>query len=81
MPSIQMQMQAAHDALLSRDLLEGLFPTPSTPDYILNIPELQHPAFQDVKERLLSGSITRSQAAYLALKLYYGLMDDICQTN
>ena len=78
MPSLRTQIQAAHDALLSRDLLEGLYPTPTTPDHIRNIAELAHPSFLEVKARLDSKKITHPQAAYLVIKLYYGLLDDLC---
>ncbi len=74
MPSISTQLQAAHDALLSRDLVEGLL-DPAAPDHIRNIPELRHPLLLAVKKRLIENKINKAQAAHEALKAYFQLQN------
>lgn len=79
MPSNRTVLQARHDALLAKDLLEALFPTDRTPAHVRNIAEIHHPAFRAIRTDINDGRLTLSQASRAVLKTYYNLLDLPCR--
>ena len=78
MPSNKTVLQARHDALLAKDLLEALFPTDTTPEHVRNIAEIHHPAFKSIRADIRAGRLTIAQASRAVLKTYYNLLDLPC---